>query len=517
MTANKVEVDVVVIGSGAGGGAAIQALGPLVHAGKKVLLLEKGPRFDHTQFSGQELDMAGTLYAAGGGFPTADRAITLAFAEGLGGSTLVYTGTSVRPPRRVIDGWKVPGLEYRDLVHRLARFERQNGVDFVPDAKINDNNRLFAEGCRKLGWTPEQFAVNLRGCRGSSLCNLGCPNGAKQGTAYVQIPMAERAGVEVVTRARVLRVAPAPAGPTGGQGGVLDVEVDGTPVPMGAPSTWAPGRWIVQAKDVIVACGAVHTPALLLRSGLGATLPALGRWWTCQPAHILVGEHDRPLTNAVGHPKSFLWEERIVEDRYFLEACMYFPFVTAKNLTGFGPEHERLLKAYERLQMILVLACDDALPDQRVAIDAAGDPVVHYRLTDATVTAMVKATRAAARIFFAAGAKAVHAPSARPTLLTRDEQDRIDERVHERHFHRGAVSVSAAHLMGGCRMGEDTATAVTTPLGQVHGVPWLHVADASLFRTALEINPYLTVMALAEHVADAVSRKHGVDPEAARA
>jgi hypothetical protein len=254
---------------------------------------------------------------------------------------------------------------------------------------------------------------------------------------------------------------------------------------------------------VVVAGGAVGTSALLLRSGLGARLPRLGRGFTAHPAFILVAEHPRAITNDVGHPKSF-YVDRGAEEGFVLETCMYFPFVTAKNLTGFGPDHEALMRAFPRLQMILVLACDEAVPDNRIDVDRSGRPVVHYRFTPAVVRRMVAATRAAARIFFAAGAERVHAPPADPPLLRRSYAGELDRRIAERHFLPGRLSISAAHLMGGCAMGRDAADSVTDHRGRVHGVPWLRVADSSLFPDSIEINPYLTIMALADRVAEGV-------------
>jgi choline dehydrogenase-like flavoprotein len=162
------------------------------------------------------------------------------------------------------------------------------------------------------------------------------------------------------------------------------------------------------------------------------------------------------------------------------------------------------MQAFPRLQMILVLACDRAIRENRIAVDPAGKPVVHYRFTPEVVRAMVRATRTATRIFFAAGAVRVHAPSADPPLLEAAEASRIDERIQERHFLPGTISVSAAHLMGGCGMGGSAADSVTDAWGRVHGLPWLRIADASLFPDALEINPYLTIMALADRVAEGV-------------
>jgi choline dehydrogenase-like flavoprotein len=162
------------------------------------------------------------------------------------------------------------------------------------------------------------------------------------------------------------------------------------------------------------------------------------------------------------------------------------------------------MQAFPRLQMILVLACDRAVPGNRVNVDRRGEPVVHYRFTPEVISAMVRATRTASRIFFAAGALRVHAPSAQPPTVEAWESERLDERIHERHFSQGTISVSAAHLMGGCGMGRSEIDSVTDSWGRVHGRPWLRVADASLFPDALEINPYLTIMALADRVAEGV-------------
>ena len=486
--------DVVVVGSGAGGGTVAERLAPLCRDGRSVLVLEQGPKLERHEYTGREIEMAGALYQDSGGFLTADGTMTLAFGRAYGGSTVVYTGTSLVAPERVIRGWDVPGLDHADVAARSERFKEANGVHLLDAGDLNDNNRLFVEGCRAAGFHAEQFPLNLRGCRGSSLCNLGCPNEAKQGTHRVQLPAAERAGVEVVTRADVRRVEDC---------AVVVRVAEKDAGAKGLASPWAPGEYRVRAKAVVVCGSAVGSPALLLRSGFGARLPRLGHGFTCHPAHILVAEHPRPITNDVGHPKSFFLD-RAEAEGYVLETCMYFPFTTAKNLTGFGPAHSALMNAFPRLQMILVLACDKAVPQNRVAVDRDGNPVVHYTFTPDTVAAMVRATRASARIFFGAGALRVHAPSADPPLIERADAARVDALIQERHFLPGKVSVSAAHLMGGCGMGRSAADAVTDGWGRVHGVPWLRVADASLFPDSLEINPYLTVMALADRAAEAL-------------
>ncbi|MEO6447108.1 MAG: GMC family oxidoreductase, partial [Gemmatimonadaceae bacterium] len=319
------------------------------------------------------------------------------------------------------------------------------------------------------------------------------PNAAKMGTHRVQLPNAETQGVEVVTRAEALRV----------EERAVVVRVSEKPAgAKGQPSTWAPGEYRVTARIIVSSGGAIGTSALLARSPATASLPRLGERFTCHPAHILVGEHEEEITNDVGHPKSYFLD-RAEREGYVLETCMYFPFITAKNLTGFGADHSAVMRAFPRLQMILVLACDKAVPGNRITVDAQGRPVVHYTFTPEVIRSMVSATRMSARIFFAAGAVRVHAPSADPPLIAREHAYRLDDLIVERHFLPGRVSVSAAHLMGGCAMGPE-GTGVTDSRGRVYGRPWLRVADSSLFPDSVEINPYLTVMALADRVAEGI-------------
>ncbi|HEY6222993.1 MAG TPA: GMC family oxidoreductase [Gemmatimonadales bacterium] len=486
--------DVAIIGSGAGGGTVAQALVPLVRAGKRVVVIERGPRFRDHEFTGRELEMAPLLYADSGGFLTADGTMTLAFARCYGGSTVVYTGTSLTAPERVIRAWAVPGLDHADLVARSRRYTSDNNAHLLPETELNDNNRLFAAGARAAGYAVEQFPVNVKGCQGSSLCNLGCPNQAKQGTNRVQLPAAEGGGVEVVTRAEVLRI-----GSDRSLAVRVSPTVDGA---IGLPSEWAPGDYRVAARVVVCAAGVLGTNPLLLRSPLA--LPrSVGLGFTCHPALILVAVHAQPITNDVGHPKSF-FVDRAAEEGFVLETCMYFPFTTAKALAGFGPLHSAVMRAYPRQQQILVLSTDHADDRNRIGVDRDGGPVVHYRYSPEVVAELTRGNRAAARICFAAGATHVHAPFADPPLIAAGDAARLDELIDARHWKPGRQAIASAHLMGGCRMGHSAADAVTDAWGRVHGLPWLRVADASLFPDALEINPYVTIMALADRVAEGV-------------
>jgi choline dehydrogenase-like flavoprotein len=112
-------------------------------------------------------------------------------------------------------------------------------------------------------------------------------------------------------------------------------------------------------------------------------------------------------------------------------------------------------------------------------------------------------------VLFAAGAKRVHAPAGRKFFIEAEEQDRLETLMSRDLLKVGRISLASAHVMGGCAMGDEPSRSVTDPWGQVHGAPWLYVADASLFPRCSEVNPYITIMALADRVAERLRSRAG--------
>jgi choline dehydrogenase-like flavoprotein len=327
------------------------------------------------------------------------------------------------------------------------------------------------------------------------MCNMGCPNAAKQGTNRVQLPAAEAAGVQVITNCRVHRIVP------------NGVEAEVVSSAHGQPSAWPVGRYRLGARIVVVAAGTMHSSALIAHSRLPVDLPALGRYFTCHPALTLVAQHDRPILNYYGFPKTYYCDDFEAEHEFILETCMYFPFTTAKSLAGFGAEHSALMSDFRRLQMILVLVSDEAEADNRITPDSEGNPVLHYSFSERTLDALVVSQRKAAEIFFAAGAGRVHAPAADRFLIERAESGKVDQLIDRRHLKLGKISIASAHPMGGCRMGNGAASSVTDDRGKVHGLDWLYVADGSLFPGSSGVNPYVTIMALADRVAEGIRER----------
>jgi choline dehydrogenase-like flavoprotein len=109
-------------------------------------------------------------------------------------------------------------------------------------------------------------------------------------------------------------------------------------------------------------------------------------------------------------------------------------------------------------------------------VDSTGEPIVDYTLTDEVLDSLHESMKASARIFFAAGARRIHAPAGSSFFIDAADAERIDELIPRENVKPGKISVTSAHLMGGCRMGKDASDSVTDEWGRVHGVPWLFVA-----------------------------------------
>lgn len=492
--------DIVIVGSGAGGGTVAAELAPLCEQGLKIAVLEFGGRFKKADNTRTEFEMAQKYYFDGGGFQTKTQDMTLAFAHGVGGSTNVYTGVTFKIPELVLNRWEIGGLDYRDMNPRMEKFIKECNVHALPPEKINRNNQLFKIGGERLGWEIEQFPLNIKGCAGLNTCNLGCPRHAKQGTAVVQLPAAEQKGVETIPFCRVDRI--------DGSDVLADV-VD--PTSNLEPSPWKPGRYRIHAKKTLLCAGTIHTSAILLRSFGKKWNPLLGKYISCHPALMLAAEHDEPVNGTLGHPKSYYCKRFAEKMDFLLETCMYFPFSLAKNLAGFGSEVDELLHRYPFIQMILTLVLDEAQLGNRVDIDRKGNPIVHYQISETLKKAFVESIKASARLFFSAGAKRAHLPGANEFFTYAEQVNDLDSLITTDQFKLGKVSISAAHLMGGCRMGSSISDSVTNSWGKVHGKEHLYVADASLFPSCSRVNPYLTVMALADRVAEGIKNDLGME------
>ena len=495
----KLDFDILIVGSGAGGGVLAERLSPLCRQGARVALLEAGPHFTRDHFNQREAEMSG-LFWARGAFYVQDGSLSLAMGRCVGGSTTVYTAVTFRTPAAVLDGWQrdfgVQDLNPEEFVPRFDRLEKELSVAEMPEDRINENNRIFRSGCEALGWKcrPLRLAASLE-CNGCGFCNLGCWNGSKKSTLEVHIPRALEQGVELLPNCHVEEVS---------ETGVL-AEVSEAPagsVPGRAP----PGPLEIRAKLIILSAGAIHSPAILMRSRLPARSPALGKFITLHPALTLYGIMPRQVEGFRGYPKTFYTDEFAASHHYLIETAFYFPGVSAKNLPGFGVAHKRRMKEYSRFVSVIVLELDEPQASNRVVVKG-GQPVLEYRLSDSSVTNLVHSVRSSAKVFFAGGAERVLTPAARePEIKAGTTAAEMEDAIHPRFFLRGREPVASAHPQGGCRMGRDMETSVVDSYGQVHGARNIFVCDASIFPTSVKVNPYLSVMAFADRTAEYLQR-----------
>ncbi len=490
------DYDVLIIGSGAGGGTVAERLSKLCAQGMRIAVVEAGPWYRREHFNMREPDML-SLFLDRGAVPAKSFDIAVTAAQCVGGSTSVYTGVTFRAPEGLIAGWSrdfgLPELTEADVHSRFARLEAAIDAHVPGRDYENENNRVFRQGCEQLGWPVKQFQLNIKQCERCGFCNLGCPYGAKRGTLEVQLPAALAAGVELIPNCRIECVR------DGGAEGVI------SPAPSGTQAgEHEPGPVRFNAKVVVVAAGTLNSSALLLRSQLPELSPACGKYLTLHPALTSFARMEQDVRGWGGFPKLYYTDQFSSSDHYYIETAFYFPFMTARSLPGFGAEPKRFMQAYSQLACALTLVHDEPAEHNAIRWEH-GRRVLDYRLSVASKTALVHAQRSAGRIYFGAGALEYVSLLGKRFSVSRERE--LDDAITLDALVPGKVVVSSAHPMGGCRMGKDPATSVTNAWGQVHGHPSVVVADASLMPTSSKVNPYLTIMALADRVAEGIEHR----------
>jgi long-chain-alcohol oxidase len=266
-------------------------------------------------------------------------------------------------------------------------------------------------------------------------------------------------------------------------------------------------RLRVRARAVVAAAGAIETPALLLRSGLGGQV---GRHLHLHPGTAAMGVFDEPVR----------WWEGTLQARYSAELRdrlgPYAPvFETVPLHPGMAAvalpwrsaaEHRSLMERSANLSLVGVLCRDTAAG--RVRIDRDGGPRVRWRLNAADEARMAAGLAAAGQVLAAAGASEVFSLHRRRLAFRPGPPDAHRawaEATGRAGFGRGQATLASYHQMGSCRMGSDPATSAVGPDHQTHQVGSLYVADASLFPTASGVNPMLSVMALAHRAAGRIA------------
>ncbi|MDQ3517875.1 MAG: GMC family oxidoreductase [Gemmatimonadota bacterium] len=500
----QLRADVCVIGTGAGG-AVVAAR--LAEAGYDVVMLEEGGYWTATDFTEDEAEMVPRLYADRGARATDDLAVSILQGRCVGGSTTINWMIMLRTPDWVLEEWSsahgTEGMRPSDLESVFDLVEHEVHARTVPDDAHAPNNRIILDGAGRLGWRARAAKINAKDCIRAGFCGVGCRYGAKQSTLVTYVPRAVAAGARLYSDVRVERVELKERGGNAPLKRVQAMVLD--------RATAGPRHSLtVDAPIVVLAAGAIGTPAILQRSALGDG--AVGKYLRLHPTSAVIGVYDREIYGAAGVPQSSLSDEfqRDAASGYgfWIECPALLPGLASVAVPGFGSEHRRVMQRFPNLGSLIVLVRDGAErghSDGDVRVDGHGRARIRYRLGAAAARTMGEGLAAAARMQFATGATevlTVHSPSLRLT------SERDIPRVLKAPTGPNRLALFSAHVNGTCRIGNDPRTSGCTPNGERHGVSGLYVADGSLLPTAPGVNPQETIMAIATVIARRIIERH---------
>ena len=486
----KLDCDVVVIGSGAGGGV---VAGELAALGKDVIVLEKGGYVAEADFTHREGDALRRLYDAGGLRATDDLGLVILQGSCLGGGTVVNYTTGFRTPDGVREQWadehNLPhflGPEFSASLDAVARRVNVNTDECRPSGR----DEVLIRGLDRLEWDHGFLPRDTRGCPQDDecgYCGFGCRRGAKQSTLVTYLQDAADCGARIVVDCEVRRV-------------ILEGRYA-----VGVEARVGPYALRVRARATVVAGGAIHSPALLLRSGVD--LPTLGGHLALHPATAVFGLMDEEVRPWTGTLQGHYSDEFADLDRGYgfkfetvpihpSLAALAFPWESARD-------HRDLMTRLPHVALAGILLRDR--DGGRVTVDRDGTPVVSYRVSEYDTAHLRRAIAAAAELLEAAGAREIWTPQSRWVAYRPDEgpgaRARWGGRVDAAGYSPNDLLLVTFHQMASCRMGGDARTSVVNPDNQVHGIGGLFVADASTFPTASGVNPMLTIMAIAHRAA----------------
>jgi choline dehydrogenase-like flavoprotein len=489
------EADVVVIGSGAGGGV---VAGELARAGKRVIVLEKGGYNYEGNFTWQEAQAMPELFLKRGALSTKDLGVIMLAGSTLGGGTVVNWMTSFRTPDHVLTEWdQRSGLREcftsPQLQQSFAAVEQRISVN-TEHSQHNRQNQLLFDGAAALGYHAGVTPRNAIGCeQRCGSCNFGCRYGCSQSTMKTYLQDAYDHGTRIIVNCSVDKVLLENGRAVGVKAGMNDVQTGKT------------HSVTVRAGVVVVAAGALYSPMILLRSGLEN--PHIGHHLHLHPTAISVGVYPEKVYAWQGVLQSAYSGQFMRLDGnygYTLEVAPTHPGLFGLATPWYSARNYRdEMTTAAHLASVIILTRDKG--EGSVTMDRAGEPIVNYVVSTYDRKHLLDGLRQGTRIHFAAGADRVISLQNKPTSLWRSsdessqkQQMRKFDRLIERHgLAANRIVLFSAHQMGTCRIGADAKTSVVDEHQRVHGVKGLFVCDSSVFPNACGVNPMLSIMALA--------------------
>jgi choline dehydrogenase-like flavoprotein len=479
------EAEVVVVGTGAGG-AVVGA--ELAEAGRDVVFVEEGGYHPTSSFNPYLTESIPRLYRDAGGTIIIGRP-PIPYAEGrcVGGGTVVNGGMAWRAPESVLAEWEAtigqPDLGPKAMEPLFDRVEARVHAKPQHPASIGEDSRLLEAGARRLGWRYEPNPRAQDRCVGSNQCLTGCPTGAKQSTLVSYMPRAFSRGARCLTEVRVHRLWIE----NGRCVGVLGKAIN--------PRTREEDIAIrVRAKAVIIACGAIQTPFLLLGHRLGRPSRQLGGNFLCHPNTKVVAVYPRDIYAWKGVSQGGQIREFRDEGIVMAENAVP-PGTAAAQIPFLGQEAFDLMKRYNAMAMTGVLVEDS---HSGSVTRSFGAPMAKYSITAYDHERFLRGVRYLATLHFEMGAEKVILPFS--NFHVAESVDDLN-RIERTQRSRSTIELFTVHMMGTCRMGSRPERSVVNLDGELWDLPGCYVADASLFPTAVGVNPQVTIMALATRVA----------------
>lgn len=500
----RFEADVIIVGSGAGGGISAEVL---ANSGLSVIIVEEGPLKTSRDFRMREADAYAQLYQESAARKTADKGITILQGRAVGGSTTINWTSSFRTPEATLAWWQrehgLPFATGEAMAPWFAQVERRLKVASWEGAP-NANNAILQRGAAKLGISSAIIPRNVHGCWNLGYCGMGCPVNAKQSMLVTTIPAALAQGATLISRARaehlVLR------------GDRVEELVctaldEGGVVPTGRVLR-------ITARHVVLAGGAINTPALLLRSRAPDPSGQLGRRTFLHPTLVSAARFDERVDGWDGAPQSVYSDHFLAGQPidgplgYKLEVPPLHPLLLATTMPGFGEGHAAAMHDFPHLSAMLALLRDGFHPEStggRVRVRGDGSAELDYPLGELEWDGARRALLTMAELQFAAGARSVQPVHELARAYTswgeaRREIAALPQRLHH-------TRVVSAHVMGGCAFGGNEKTSVTNPEGRYRGIANLSVHDGSLLPTSIGANPQLTIYALAARLASRLAQQ----------
>jgi long-chain-alcohol oxidase len=490
------DCDAVVVGSGAGG-ACVAAR--LAGEGHDVVVLEKGGYRTEGDFTQMESDAHRNMYLYASALSTADLGVRIISGSTLGGGTVVNFSTSFRTPDHVLKEWRrISGIEAfasGEFESSLDEVEARLGVNRDSSA-AGKRDELLEDGLKKLGWQVDSMPRAVRGCsqdEACGYCGFGCRIGAKQSALVTYLEDAASAGARLVVNADVRRVLI-------DEGRALGVE------------SWSGGHKVtINARAVVVAAGAIETPALLLRSGLKGEV---GRELHLHPGTAPVGIFDEDVRPWEGTLQArYSHEFRDWDGNYgpIFETIPLHPGTAAAFIPWTSSsDHADRMKDLARTSFCGVLMRDRSAG--RICLGRDGSPRITYRLNGNDERRVGEAVILAARVLEAAGARRIISPHTTPLVYepsTAGAHERWADQTRAVGYRGGRVTFGSWHQMGSCRMGSNPSTSVVDADNQSHEVQGLYVTDSSAFPSATGVNPMISVYGIANRAAKTIAARLG--------